>query len=133
MANGSYTTYAYDTLNHLVSLTNYAAGDIIQSRFDYAYDTLGLMTSMTTLDGTWTYSYDEDGQLTRALFASTNPAISSQDLTYVYDAAGNRVRTIVNGAEARYYVNNMNQYVRAPAQRPVPMMSTATLSGKATA
>ena len=27
---------------------------------------------MATVDGTWTYSYDNDGQLVHAAFASTN-------------------------------------------------------------
>ena len=52
---------------------------------------------MATVDGTWTYSYDSDGQLVHAAFASTNSAIPSQDLTYVYNAAGDRTQTIVNG------------------------------------
>jgi YD repeat-containing protein len=35
----------------------------VLSRFDYTYDASGRRTSMTTLDGTFTYGYDALGQL----------------------------------------------------------------------
>ena len=38
----------------------------------YTYNALGQVTTMATLDGTWTYSYDTVGQLTSAVFASTD-------------------------------------------------------------
>ena len=43
---------------------------------------------MTTIDGTWTYSYDNAGELLHASFASTDSSIPSQDLTYDYNAGG---------------------------------------------
>ena len=70
-------------------------------------------SQVATLDGTWSYTYDLAGQLTGAVFASTNPDIESQDLTYVYDAAGNRTQTIVNGLTENYTTNNLNQYQSA--------------------
>ena len=79
----------------------------------YTYDNLGRKTEVDTIDGTWSYEYDLSGQLTGAVFASTNPDISSQDLTYVYDAAGNRTQTIVNGVTQYYSTNNLNQYQSA--------------------
>jgi YD repeat-containing protein len=66
---------------------------------------------MDTLDGRWTYEYDDLAQLTHAAFASTSPDIPNQHLTYVYDALGNRVRTIENGATTEYNANKLNQYV----------------------
>ena len=39
-------------------------------------------------------------QLTKAVFASINPAVPSQDLSYAYDAAGNRTLTILKDAGA---------------------------------
>ncbi len=69
--------------------------------------------SATELDGEWIYEYDLTGQLTGAVFASTNPDIESQDLTYIYDAAGNRTQTIVNGVRENYSTNNLNQYQSA--------------------
>jgi len=108
--NGTYTTYQYDDASRLEHLVHHAADDSVTSRFDYEYDALGRRTSMGTVDGEWTYTFDATGQLTRAVFASTNPDIPDQDLNYEYDAAGNRVRTLHNGVARDYGVNNRNQY-----------------------
>src|SRR5206468_1009869 len=56
------------------------------------------------------YQYDAVGQLTNAVFDSNNVAIPDQDLVYVYDAVGNRLRTIENGVPTEYVTNNLNQY-----------------------
>jgi RHS repeat-associated protein len=70
---------------------------------------------MSTLDGQWTFAYDLTGQLVHAVFASTNPSIPDQDLTYEYDALGNRVRTILNGVTTNYTTNALNQYTTVGA------------------
>src|SRR5207249_4556009 len=80
------------------------------SRFDYTYNGIGLEKSEATLDGTWTYNYDADGQLTHAVFDSTNPSVPSQDLVYNYDAMGNRTSTVINGMTTIYTTNDMNEY-----------------------
>ena len=67
---------------------------------------------MDTHYGLWTYDYDDLGQLTHAVLNSTAPDIPNQDLAYVYDALGNRIRTIENGVTTEYTANNLNQYVR---------------------
>jgi RHS repeat-associated protein len=108
--NATYTTYEYDAAGQLLHLVNHAPGGSVNSRFDYVYDRLSRRTGMGTLDGQWTYAYDATGQLTHAVFASTNPEIPNQDLAYVYDALGNRVRTIENGVTTEYSTNNLNQY-----------------------
>ena len=108
--NGTYTSYSYDFAGQLISLVNAQADDTVNSRFDYTYDNLGRRTEVSTLDGIWSYEYDLTGQLTGAVFASINPDIESQNLTYVYDAAGNRTQTIVNGVTENYSTNNLNQY-----------------------
>jgi RHS repeat-associated protein len=111
--NGTTTTYSYDTAGQLTSIVNLATDSSVNSRFDYTYDELGRQVGTNTLDGNWTYTYDDIGQLTGAVFASTNPEIPNQDLTYVYDAAGNRIRTVENGVTANYGTNNLNQYTTA--------------------
>ena len=109
--NGTYTTYQYDADGNVLHLINYAPAGAINSRFDYTYNSLGLETTETTLDGTWTYSYDADGELTQAVFASNNPAsIPNQNLTYSYDAMGNRISTVINGVTTTYVPNDMNEY-----------------------
>jgi RHS repeat-associated protein len=108
--NGTYTTYEYDAVGQTTRLTNYAPDSSISSFSSYTYDDLGRQTGVTTLDGAWTYDYDATGQLIHAAFASASAFIHSQDLTYVYDSAGNRVRTIKNNTVTEYSTNNLNQY-----------------------
>jgi RHS repeat-associated protein len=108
--NGTYTTYEYDAAGQILHLVNHAPDGSVNSRFDYTYDELGRRTSMASLDGVWSYEYDDSGQLTHAVFDSTNQDIDDQDLTYIYDPAGNRIRTIINGVTTEYSTNNMNQY-----------------------
>ncbi|MFA6133899.1 MAG: CARDB domain-containing protein [Phycisphaerae bacterium] len=108
--NGTYTTYQYDAAGQLLHLVNCASNGSVNSRFDYTYDSLGRRTSEGTSYGLWTYQYDATGQLTHAVLDSTDPSTPDQDLTYVYDAAGNRIRTIANGVTTEYAANNMNQY-----------------------
>jgi RHS repeat-associated protein len=120
LGNGTYTTYQYDGAGNLAQLINYGPrpqqnqDGPINSSFAYSYDALGRMTSMTTLAGEWTYNYDAAGELAHAAFASANSTVTpNQDLEYLYDPAGNRTATIVNGVTTSYTVNNRNEYVSA--------------------
>ena len=108
--NGTYTSYQYDAAGNVLHLVNLAPDGSVNSRFDYTYNSLCQETTEITIDGTWTYSYDGTGQLTHAVFASINPAIANQDLTYAYDPVGNRIRTIENGVTTEYKTNNLNEY-----------------------
>jgi RHS repeat-associated protein len=110
LGSGGYTTYHYDPDGQILDLINYAPDDSQLSRFQYGYDPLGQRTSMTTLDGQWTYEYDYLGQLIHAAFVSSNPEIPDQDFSFVYDALGNRIRTTAGGEVVGYTTNNMNQY-----------------------
>jgi RHS repeat-associated protein len=110
-ANGSAATYEYDSAGRLKRLVNVGVGQQVVSRFEYGYDSLGQPTSMTTLEGVWAYSYDETGQLIRAIFTSNDPAsVPHQDLAYQYDPAGNRLGTTINGVTTPYSVNTRGQY-----------------------
>ncbi len=104
--------YAYDAAGQLATLVNRAPDETIISRFDYTYDQRGHRTEMVTHYGAWSYEYDDIGQLIRAVLDSTNPEIPDQDLSYVYDALGNRIRTTINGVEEEYITNNLNQYTQ---------------------
>jgi RHS repeat-associated protein len=108
--NGTYTTYDYDLAGQLLRLVNYAPDGTVNSRFDYTYDDLGQVTTMTTLDGIWTYNYDAIGQLTQAILISSNPQIPGQDLSYEYDAAGNRIRTVENDIITNYTTAGTTTY-----------------------
>ena len=79
---------------------------------NYTYDTRGLRVGMATHYGTWSYEYDDLGQITHAVLVSTDPEIPSQNLTFAYDGVGNRIYTISNGLRENYTTNNMNQYTQ---------------------
>lgn len=112
LGNGVFTTYHYDSAGQLLALTNRQPNSNVLSFFKYTYDPRGRRTAMQTHYGAWTYGYDDLGQLTRAVLASTSTNVPSQDLTYVYDALGNRIRTIENGVTTLYTANNLNQYTQ---------------------
>ena len=115
LGNGMFTTYQYDSVGWLLNMTNALANGTLLSYFNYTYDSRGRRTSMTSFDGQWTYTYDDVGQLTHAVLASTTTNIPDQDQLYVYDSVGNRIQTIENGVTCSYTANNLNQYVSVGA------------------
>ena len=102
--NGTYTTFDYANDGRLLHLINYSPGNTVNSRFDYTYDPLGRRDSVTTLDGKTTFGYDADRRLTSVSLPD------GRTLTYVYDAAGNRIGVSDNGAATAYTTNNLNEY-----------------------
>ena len=104
LGNGVYTLYVYDAAGNVTRLLNLRADGSVLSRFDYTYDASGLQTSMTTLDGTYTYGYDPLGQLTSVTYPD------GHIVSYDYDAAGNRIQVDDNGVVTSYTTNNLNQY-----------------------
>lgn len=109
--NGTHTDYTYDLAGQALSIVSRAPGGAIDSRFDYTYDALGRRITQATLDGGWSYGYDDAGRLTHATFAPAQGSpVPAQDLQYTYDALGNRVQTIENGVSTAYTTNTLNQY-----------------------
>ncbi|MEX2170229.1 MAG: RHS repeat-associated core domain-containing protein [Pirellulales bacterium] len=113
--NGTYTLYGYDVIGRLISVDHHTPDGSLNAYFEYEYNALGQRVAMQTLDGQWTYTYDLTGQLIRAVFVSSNSAIPDQDLSYEYDAVGNRIRTVINGVTSEYSANSLNQYTTARA------------------
>lgn len=111
--NGQTTSYTYDALGNITQIQTLEANSNVTSQIEYTYDGDSRPITATSQDGTWSYSYDAEGELTHAVFASTNASIPNQDLNYTYDAAGNRTETIFNGAVTDYTTNNLNQYTSA--------------------
>ena len=104
MGNGTYTIYTYTLNGQVATLVNHAPDGTVNSQFTYTYDVLGRVATMTTLQGTTTYGYDADGQLT-----SVTPP-DGQTITYGYDAMGNRTTVTQNGVTTAYTTNDLNQY-----------------------
>jgi RHS repeat-associated protein len=88
-------------------LVNRLPDNSVVSHFDYIYDDRGLRTTMTTNEGTWTYKYDDDGQLTDW----TDPQHKQYSIRY--DAVGNRISETTDGDMVQFYTtNNLNQYTQ---------------------
>ena len=105
LGNGFSTIFTYvDGTADLSSITNFNANGTVISYFGYEYDRKGQITKVATLEGNWTYSYDPVGQMVKW----TNP--QGDVTTYTYDGRGNRVVMTVNGRQAGYETNSMNQY-----------------------
>jgi len=85
LSNGTYTTFAYDAANRLTGLVNKTPGESTISSYTYTYDNIYNRMSMTTLEGTHNYSYDEIYQLLQA----SHPASFTE--TYTYDSVHNRL------------------------------------------
>ncbi len=82
--DGSTTTYDYDTLNRLSSLTNSLTG-----QFGFAYDALSRRTQLTRPNGVNTnYSYDSLSRLLSVLHQAGSTTFDGA--SYAYDNAGNR-------------------------------------------
>jgi RHS repeat-associated protein len=118
LGNGTYTTYQYDSAGNLAQLVNHGPRPMpgkdgpVNSSFAYGYDPLGRMTSLTTAAGEWTYTYDAAGRLVHAVLApSSLGGAPGQDLRYLYDPAGNRTATVINGVTTNYVTNSRNEYV----------------------
>ena len=86
-ALGRVTTYAYDADSRLVGETWYASGGTVTDVFTYTYDADGNQLTAQDVSGTYTMTYD-----------ALDRVISTEDpfgltLTYTYDADGNRIET----------------------------------------
>ena len=103
-ANGTASTYSYDTNGFVRETDNLGPGGAVLSKFAYTRDALGNPLSMTTQEGTTTYRYDAAGRL----IGATLPG--GRTLEYSYDAAGNRTSSSDNGAATPYATNSLNEY-----------------------
>ncbi|HEY1686274.1 MAG TPA: RHS repeat-associated core domain-containing protein [Tepidisphaeraceae bacterium] len=103
--NGTYTLYGYDADARINSVVNYGADGQVQSSYTYTYDGDGRVSSMTTLAGTATYTYDAAGQLISAALPG------GETLTWIYDAAGNIIsQTDTSAGTTTFTTNKLNEY-----------------------
>jgi fibro-slime domain-containing protein/RHS repeat-associated protein len=135
-SDGSLVEYAYDSLSRLTSETYKDSAGNVTRQISYTYDAVGNRLTLTdnavttnyvhdgnnqlTSDGVSAYTYDANGNtLTRgAGISSVRYTYDARDkvatvtqpdnstLSYVYDADGNRVRSVgPNGAATNYLVD----------------------------
>jgi RHS repeat-associated protein len=113
LENGTVSLYGYDNANQLLSVLH-RNGAVPQQRFDYAYDSVGRRTSMQVNSNKWdTYSYDAIDQVKGVKYAATAASGTGavRNVSYSYDAVGNRQQVTDNSVATNYSVANVvNQY-----------------------
>ncbi|MFO0868567.1 MAG: RHS repeat-associated core domain-containing protein [Pirellulales bacterium] len=92
------SSYSYDTLNRLSSLTHRNSANSVLDSFAYQYDAASRITRITDSDGVTNYGYNKRSELTAANHA--DPA--NPDEVYVYDPAGNRTSSTLHGTAYVY-------------------------------
>jgi len=96
----------YDNADHLLLLANLNSTGTTLSSFNYAYNGVGNRTRVQEVDGSvLTWSYDPTYQLTNEQRSGAN----SYNITYTYDATGNRTLMVNNGAPTTYAYNAANE------------------------
>ncbi len=110
------TTYGYDALNRLTSITNNKSQSTV-----FTYDALSRRASMTHANGVvTTYTYDAASQLTR--LAHQLGAVSINSFDYTYDKVGNRKsKTSRDGAHDYTYdtLNRLTQSINPLPTNPL--------------
>jgi RHS repeat-associated protein len=122
-ANGATTSYAYDDTNNLTSRTDanghawtYGYDDAnrlessispMSEQWSYSYDAAGRLYQKTLpSSGTITYSLDGDNRLTGITY-SNDP--TTPNVTFSYDAAGNRIQMGDGAGVVSYTYDNLNR------------------------
>ena len=101
------TTYSYDALNRLTSMTNNKGQTTI-----FSYDALGRRTSMTHANGVVTnYIFDATSQLLS--LSHQLGATTVDSFGYGYDNVGNRKSKADNNGTANYTYDALNRLVQA--------------------
>ena len=114
------TTYTYDALNRLVSVTNNKG-----QMTSFTYDTLGRRASLTHANGVVTsYTYDAASQLTRLAHQLGATTINSFD--YAYDRVGNRTSKTTRDGAHNYSYDTLNRLTQAV--NPLPSNPLETFS-----
>jgi RHS repeat-associated protein len=120
MPNGTIETRHYDDLSRLVFLENTGPGGSTISSYQYTLGPTGLRTVVKEDTGrTVTYTYDGDYRLTGESIVDSTA--SNRNITYAYDAVGNRLSRTDSVEGTTTYTYDAND-----------RMLTETLGGKST-
>ncbi|MBC7328182.1 RHS repeat protein [bacterium] len=109
LPNGTYTTYSYNSRGFLLGIANYKSNGTLITYANYTYDAVGNRLSMTTPEGTYSYTYDAIYRLT----GEVNPI--GGNYSYTYDGVGNRLTMTHNGVTTNYTYDAGNKLLQAGA------------------
>ena len=102
LPNGIGTNYTYDASNRLLSIVHTLNNTSTIDFYKYTYDRVGNRTSMTDLNGTHNYIYDELYRLIEA----THPIPELPHENYVLDSLGNRITSHIS---SMHVIDKMNR------------------------
>jgi YD repeat-containing protein len=112
LATGGRASLAYDDAGRLLRLSNLKSDGTTLSSFRDTWDAANNRTARTESSGILvTWSYDNTYQLLRERRSGAN----AYDVTYTYDAAGNRGTKLEGGTRSTYTYDSANQLSTAKA------------------
>jgi RHS repeat-associated protein len=114
LANGYTATLAYDNAGQLNSITNAEGGTTLSSYTIAQRDADGEPQTLNATNNgqswTETYGYDQVGRLASVCYQTNCPNASDPQISWVYDADGNRVsETRANNVVTSYQYNHADQ------------------------
>jgi YD repeat-containing protein len=104
--NGTRAAHGYNAAGWVTGLVNATTGGTTLTSHDYVYDNVGNPTSLVDAGGdrtTWTYN------AVNALRRERRNGTNAYDITYTYDAAGNRLTQLTGGVLATYAYDGSGQ------------------------
>ena len=108
-ANTTRASYLYDNANRLLRVANLTSTNTTLSSFVYAYDGVGNRKHVVEVTGNRvTWLYDNTYQLTNEQRSGSN----SYNITYTYDAAGNRLTQINGGVRTSSTYDAANELTK---------------------
>ncbi len=142
LPNGLETVYEYNDANWVTKITLRQAAtptNVLQS-FQYGYDNVGNRVWVKYKTGSGdVYNYDETYQLVGVKYGVSNPedgydlaVATTREVTYGYDALGNRLRVTDEASMTDYYANNLNQYTQVGANTDFTYDANGNLTGDGT-
>ncbi|MBM3499050.1 MAG: RHS repeat-associated core domain-containing protein [Armatimonadetes bacterium] len=110
--NGTTAAHSYDAAGRTTQLVNAQSDATTICSFGYEYDAVGNPVSVAEGDGSRvTYTYDALNQLAR----ERRSGDSAYDITYTYDAVGNRLTKVDAGAATTYTYDSANELLTEDA------------------
>jgi RHS repeat-associated protein len=101
LPNGIVTTYSYDDRDNLVSIQHVKDGAVLSS-VTYVRQGIGEPTKIIREDGTYVeIEYDDALRISRETYYDAVDAVI-EELAYEYDAAGNRIALLRDGAASSW-------------------------------
>jgi len=114
LENGTEAAYGYDDASRMTNIVH-SAGLGVFASFEYGYDTVDRRTFAKRETGRGdVYGYDAVDQVANAWYEATDPdsapANPLREVSYDWDASGNRAMVTHNETPTAYTANDLNQY-----------------------